>query len=228
MNIWIDKFIADRESNMFSFAASQNHARRKRIFAAAYSKTSVSQERTQYIIVSRAAKFVRFIESQVSGKDPGRKNNCPIVIRNVFRALQADIFTAFAFSDADGSRFLDNLKGGANTLEDLGMRDMDLFHDEHREKFFFWESEVPFKYIRHLIAPSGAKAHALAEQWIQEFINRCDAKSSLRTMNGDVDINSHMTDMGVYDRLFMYRDSRTGIPLSKSEKASEIMDHVGM
>ena len=227
MNIWIDKFIADREPNMFSFTANQDHAKRKRIFASAYSKTSISQERTQYIVQSRAAKVVRFIESQVSGKDLGGEDHCSIVIRNMFRALQADIFTAFAFSDADGSRFLDNLKGGANTLEDLGMRDMDLFHDEHREKFFFWESEVPFQYIRHLIASNSAKAHALAEQWIQKLIHKYDTKSSLHTTNGDVDFHSHMTNMSVYDRLLMYKDSRTGFQLSSSEKASEIMDHVG-
>jgi len=215
----------NRRPNMFSFTAGQAHAKRKRIFASAYSKTSITQNRVQNIIKSRVAKLVRFIETQTNTALRG--DGSPVVIRHMFRALQADVFTAFAFSESNGSKFLDNLKSGSNTMEDLGMEDMDLFHDERRDDFFFWESEIPFKYLSRFIARRGAKAHAAAQKWLYDFVSRHEAESLPRTKvkaaGGSVDAFSAT----VYGKLLMYRNPESGIPLSWAEKASEIMDHAG-
>lgn len=90
---------------MFSSTSSRAHSSRKRIFASAYSKTAITQDRVQDIITSRVAEFVSFVGRQTSSDETFHGVSGPIVIRNVFRALQVDISTAFAFADEAGTNF---------------------------------------------------------------------------------------------------------------------------
>jgi len=212
---------------MFSFASSRAHAERKRILASAYSKTAISQKRVQDLIKARTSKVTRFFEKQTSSDTTFHGNSGPVVIRNVFRALQSDVFTAFAFSDLDGTRYLDNLKKGPNTLEDLGMDDMDLFHDERRDKFFFWESESPFKYVGGLIGWDGPEAHERAQIWLSKLVRRHENRSSSDKFDRGSEKQMRMFNTGVYDKLLFWRSQGTGQPLDWKERASEIMDHAG-
>lgn len=151
---------------MFSFTSSQAHKQRRRIIAAAYSKSAASHHRVQAIIEARVAKLLTFIHNQSGNGEALASSTGPLVVRNLFRALQADIFTAFAFSEQEGTTFLDNLKAGPNTMEDLGMGMMDVCHDEKRDKYFFWESGKPFKYIAQLLDRNGQIAHTKAQTWL--------------------------------------------------------------
>lgn len=204
----------------------QAHAKRKRIFASAYSKTSIAQDRTQRLIKSRVSKLLSFIESQTNAVSSDEGGH-PVIVRHLFRALQADIFTAFAFSDVEGSAFLDNLKCGANTMEDLGMHDLDLFHDDRREEFFFWESERPFKYVGRFIARNALKTHARAERWLCDFVSRYESKLELADSLKLSDTGFKMFNGGIFDRLRSHRSPETGQGLQWRERASEVMDHVG-
>lgn len=211
---------------MFSIASTQAHTKRKRIFASAYSKTSISQDRTQNIIKSRTAKILKFIGQQTSTHPSYLGKTGPMIVRNVFRALQADIFTAFAFSETDGTNFLENLKAGPNTQEDLGMDMMDLFHDDRRESFFFWESETPFKHFSRFITPNGVAAHIRGQRWLGEIISRYETREKMKYVDGDEQQLGNF-EYGTYKKLLLWRNSETGEPLDWNERASEIMDHMG-
>ena len=213
---------------MFSFGSSQAHAKRKRIIASAYSKTAISQPRIQDLIRSRTAKVVRFIETQTSNAETSHGSSGPIVVRNVFRALQSDIFTAFAFSDEDGTRYLHRLRTGPNTMEDLNMEDMNLLHDERRDEFFFWESEKPFKYIKYLVDRHGPKTHERAQRWLSELVSKHEERSTSSMSDRETKKPTRIFDSGLYDKLQLWRSQETGRSLDRKERASEIMDHAGL
>lgn len=214
------------KSNMFSITSTQAHAKRKRIFASAYSKSTISQHRAQNIIKSRTAKVLKFIGQQTSTNASSLGKSGPVIVRNVFRALQADIFTAFAFSETDGTKFLENLKTGPNTLENLDMDMMDLFHDDKRESFFFWESEIPIKYFSRFIKPNGLAAHIRGQRWLGEIISRYETINKTKDMEGDEQQLGRL-ECGTYKKLLRWRNPETGKPLDWNERASEIMDHMG-
>ena len=210
---------------MFSVVSTEAHAKRKRIFASAYSKTTICQYRAQNIIKSRTARIIKFFGQQTSaGASSGRSG--PIIVRNVFRALQADIFTAFAFSETEGTNFLENLKTGPNTQEDLGMDMMDLFHDDKRESFFFWESEKPFKYFCRFFKPNGRAAHIKGQRWLGDIISRYETRNKPKDAEGDKQQLGGF-ESGTYMKLLQWRNPETGKPLDWNERASEIMDHMG-
>lgn len=209
---------------MFSFGPAQAHAQRRRVLASAYSKTSISHSQVQNIIKTRTTTLLRFIAGQISN-EIGVSG--PLVVRNVFRALQADIFTAFAFSEKEGTSFLDRLRSGANTMEDLGMEMMDLCHDERRDTFLFWESEKPFKYIGRFVATNGPVAHTKAQRWLSGLIAKYEAnlQSDERAY---LDKPLSGFSYSPYRKMFVWRNSGTGRQLSWNERASEIMDHCGL
>lgn len=211
---------------MFSIASTHAHAKRKRIFASGYSKTTISQYRAQNIIKSRTVKILKFIGQQTSTNASSLGKSGPIIVRNVFRALQADIFTAFAFSETDGTNFLENLKTGPNTQEDLGMDMMDLFHDDKRDSFFFWESEKPFKYFSRFIKPNALATHIQGQRWLGEIISRYEMRNKLEDIEDD-EQQLKSFEFGIYKKLLMWRNPETGKPLDWNERASEIMDHMG-
>lgn len=212
---------------MFSFGSRQAHAKRRRVFATAYSKTSISHFEVQNIIKTRTATLLRFIEKQISNGNSSFGKSGPLVVRNMFRALQADIFTAFAFSEIDGTSFLDRLRSGANTMEDLGMEMMDLCHDERRDTFFFWESEIPFKYIGRFVATDGPVAHAKAQRWLSELIGNYEANLQSEE-TGYPDEPLYGSIYSPYRKMLAWRSPDTGRPLNWNERASEIMDHFGL
>ena len=212
---------------MFSMGPRQSHAKRRRIFASAYSKTSISHFHVQNIIKTRTATLLRFIDQQISTEDFSFGKSGPLVIRNMFRALQADIFTAFAFSEKDGTSFLERLKSGANTIEDLGMESMDLCHDEKRDPFFFWESETPFKHIGRFIVAEGPAIHAKAQRWLSGLMAKYESKLQAEEKNNPDEALSGF-NYSPYRKMLTWRNPDTGRPLSWVERASEIMDHCGL
>lgn len=211
---------------MFSLTSGPAHSKRKRIFASAYSKTSVSQDRVQNIIKTRVSKLLNFIDHHASGAKQSRGEGGPLVVRRIFRALQADIFTAFAFSNETGSTYLDRLTGGTYAMDDLCTSDMDLFHDDKREEYFFWESEKPFKYFAHLVFRNISRQHLKAQRWISDFVANFEAGLSAKSASLS-DKSIKRGDSGVYQKLLCYKDLKTGSPMTSAEKASEVMDHAG-
>ncbi|KAG7004303.1 cell division control protein 45 [Physcia stellaris] len=176
---WYDVFANFGEKNMFSFTSSQAHKQRRRIIAAAYSKPAVSHYRVQAIVEIRVAKLLNSVNNLSGNGEVLASSTRPLVVRNLFRALQADIFTAFAFSEQEGTTFLDDLKVGPNTMEDLGMGMMDLCHDEKRDMYFFWESEKPFKYIAQLLDRNGPIAHRKAQDWLAGLARKFEERVQL-------------------------------------------------
>ena len=140
----------------------------------------------------------------------------PVIIRNVTRALEADIYTAFAFSENEGTNYLANLRPGANTVDDTGMGQIDLFHDEKRDPYWFWESEAPslFRYVFPYVSRGGQSIHAKAEKWISDLMSHYE--EGMKT--------SKEAPESTYGKMFSWRDVETGKPLTRKERASEIMD----
>ncbi len=140
----------------------------------------------------------------------------PVVIRNVTRPLEADIYTAFAFSENQGTNFLDNLQSGANTVDDTGMEQIDLFHDEKRDPYWFWEAEAPtlFRNVFPFFWRGGQRIHIKAEKWISDLMSHYE----------DGVKSSNETPESTYGKMFAWKDVETGKPLSRKERASEIMD----
>jgi hypothetical protein len=153
---------------MFSFPSRRDHFNRKRIVAPAYSKSSISGARLQSIFQTRLQKLVSFLESQADGQ--------PLIVRNLFRVLGADIFTAFTFSETEGTHFLDRLRTGPNTMKQLDMDCLKLWQEDYRNSFFFFESQPEFKYFSHFFAPHGRPIHDRFEAWITEIIIRYEAQ----------------------------------------------------
>ena len=213
-----------REKNMFSFTSSQAHKQRRRIIAAAYSKPAVSHYRVQAIVEIRVAKLLKSVNNLSGNGEVLASSTRPLVVRNLFRALQADIFTAFAFSEQEGTTFLDDLRVGPNTMEDLGMGMMDLCHDEKRDMYFFWESEKPFKYIAQLLDRNGPIAHRKAQDWLAGLARKFEERVQLTIGPDHPRQNAGGFDQGVYSRLLRWKDD-TGRHLSFKERVSEIMDH---
>ena len=208
---------------MFSLTRAAEHKRRRRIFASAYSKSTISQDRVQGIIRNRTSRLVRFISTHVTPKSPLSGKKKPIVCRNIFRALQADIFTAFAFADETGTQYLENLGHGINSSQELGMDSMDLCHDEKRDPFFFWESEVPFKYLARFIGQHGPSLHINAHRWLVELVAKHENRSS--KPNTGNSLNNFAA--GTWDKLSSWQCRETGLPLEREECLSEILDHAG-
>jgi hypothetical protein len=181
----------------------------------------------QNIINTRVTKLVGFVGRQTSSDETSSGASGPVVVRNVLRALQADIFTAFAFADEAGTTFLDNVKKGPNTLEDLNMTAMDLFHDEKRDEFFFWESEKPFKFFASFLARNGLQSHETAQRWLMQLIRPYEAKARSKKSIQSSEKSIKHFNCSVYDMLLLYKNPKTGHPLDWTERASEIMDHAG-
>ena len=211
---------------MFSFASSQAHKQRRRVFAATYSKSGIAKQRVQNLLKARTAKLLHFIDHQSSSDGFSAGKTGPLVVRNLFRALQADIFTAFLFSEEEGTTFLDNLKVGPNTMEDLGMGMLDLCHDEKRDRYFFWESESPFKYIVHAIDRNAPIAHLKAQAWLAELAHKFEESERLAKRDNCAQEEMRYSDQGVYSKLLHWEDVN-GRPLSFEERASEVLDHIG-
>lgn len=211
---------------MFSFASSQAHKQRRRVIAAAYSKTTISHHRIQALFKARVAKLLNFLHHQSGNGETLPGSTGPLVVRNLFRALQADIFTAFAFSEQEGTTFLDNLKVGPNTMEDLGMVMMDLCHDERRDIYFFWESEKPFKDIAQLLDRNGPVAHTKAQAWLAGLAQKFEERVQPTMAHDYPQQNAGGFNQGVYGSLWRWKDD-TRTPLSFKERVSEMMDHTG-
>lgn len=196
----------------------------RRIFAATYSKSTMSQFRAQGIVTTRVAKLLEYIRQQRRSGPFSGDLGIPIVVREAFRALQADIFTALVFSEKEGTNFLEDLRPG---LKSESMDVMDFFHDDKREPFFFWESERPFKYFFRFIMPSGPAAQERAQRWLGEIISRYEMVNQAPADPEDYRQHLRSFDCGTYKKLLLWRNPDTGRPLDWNDRASEIMDHMG-
>ncbi|KAJ5146150.1 uncharacterized protein N7515_000714 [Penicillium bovifimosum] len=214
---WYEVFSNYGKNNMFSFTGNADHAARRRIFSSNYLKSNVSTPYIQQIIQSRVEKMIRFIDSAV---EEDTKKTQPMVVRNIYRAMQSDISTRFAFSDSYGTDWLDKLSGPVNQSKHTGMHVMDFFHQELREATFFWESEPPFLYVNQLLVPNGPPEQQNAQKWAAGLFRRFEA------MLDESSNRDELVRQGVYGKLYTYRDSE-GRPLSFEDRASEMLDHIG-
>lgn len=209
--------------NMFSFTSRTRHLARKRVFAPVYSRSSIHSSRVQHILKTRTTKLTRFLLHQTSASRTGKSGH--LIPRNFIRPLGTDIFTAFAFSDVEGTKFLDGLRTGANTMQDLGMDNWELWHEDKRDSFFFFESQPELKCFANLFAPHGRSIHARFEAWVEAVVEQYEARvSSYLKVESEEKENS---EYGVYWRLLTYKNPATRQHLSWQERASEIMDHMG-
>jgi hypothetical protein len=197
---------------MFSFPSRREHFNRKRIVAPAYLKSSISGPRMQSIIQPKLQKLISFLKSQADQ---------PLIVRNIFRALFTDVFTAFAFSEMEGTHFLERLRTGPNTMKQLGMDDLQLWHEDIRDSFFFFESQPGFKYVSHFFIPQSRPIHRRFEAWITEIINRYEARVEDKLQD------KSFSEPGIYWRLLARNNSATVENLGWRERASEIMDQMG-
>lgn len=212
---------------MFSSSDKHFHSKRRRIFASAYSKTAVCQPRTYNIIKKCTKKVANFLECATSDVQASMGLSRPIVMRNIFRALQSDLFTAFAFSEETGTRYLDGLDAGSNSLEELGMTEMDLLHDEKRDKVFCWESEAPLKYIGRLLGWDGPELHRKAQKWVLRIIQLHETSLQTKSVESNLHEALKPFESTVYENLRTCKDRQNGQDLTLEERASEIMDHAG-
>ena len=132
------------------------------------------------------------------------------------------MFTAFAFSDAEGTDFLNGLRAGANTMQELGMDAWELWHEDKRDSFFFFESQPGFKRFADWFAPHGRSVHARFEAWVVAIMKQYEGRMSACSMveSGEKEVS----EQSVYWRLLTYKSPQ---PLSWHDRASEIMDHMG-
>lgn len=107
------------------------------------------------------------------------------------------------------------------------MGEMDLFHDEKRDEFFFWESEKPFKYIGKILARNGLESHEMAQRWLMELVKPYEAKVQSREPVQSSEKSIKQFNGSVYEKSLLYKNPKTGNPLDWTERASEIMDHGG-
>ena len=213
---------------MFSFVSSQAHSKRRRIYATSYSKSSISQPNVQDIIKTRTSLLNRFIAQQTGSAGRPNRKSSPLVVRNLFRALQADIFTAFVFSESTGTNFLGNLTvGRANTAEQLGMGVIDLFHEDKRDGYFFWESESPFKFLAHLFGWDWPVAHESAESWVSSLMSAYESGVQALLQESSLEKKPPRANGSVYGKIMAWSHPETGSRLTWDERASEIMDHIG-
>ena len=212
---------------MFSSSDKHFHSKRRRIFAAAYSKTAVCQSRTYDVIKRCTNKVADFLECATTEVQASTDLSRPIVIRHIFRALQSDVFTAFAFSEEAGTHYLDGLSAGSDSLEELGMVDMDLLHDEKRDKIFCWESETPLKYVGRLLGWDGPGLHRKAQEWLLGIIQNFESSALAKSAESKHHEAMKPFQSTVYEKLRTYKDEENGQNLTLEERASEIMDHAG-
>ena len=213
---------SNRTPNMFSFSPCSDHLARKRIFASAYSRSSIHGPHVQRILRTRTEKLIHFLSNQLAAKSTGKSGH--LVPRNLIRPLGTDIFTAFAFSEAEGTKFLDELRAGANTMEELGMEIWELWHEDKRDSSFFFESQPEFKSFSNFLAPLGRRNHVRFEAWVVSVMKLYETRMSCLGLE---DEGRGDLERGIYWRLLTNTSSKARRQLSWRERASEIMDHMG-
>ena len=214
---------SNRTPNMFSFTPRSAHLARKRIFASVYSRSSIHSPRVQRILRTRTAKLIHFLSNQIATKSTRKSGH--LVPRNLIRPLGTDIFTAFAFSEAEGTTFLDELRAGPNTMEELGMDIWELWHEDKRDSSFFFESQPELKIFSDFLAPQGRRNHVRFEAWVVSVMKLYETRMS--SCLGVEDDGRGDLERGIYWRLLTNTSPKARHQLSWRERASEIMDHMG-
>ena len=201
--------IRDSTLNMFSFIPRSTHRARKRIFASVYSRSSIHSPHVQHVFKTRTQKLIQFLSSQTTAIPTGRSGH--LIPRNIFRALGTDIFTSFAFSDAEGTGYLDELRAGANSMQELGMDVWELWHEDKRDSFYFFESQPVLNYLSKFFAPDGQDIHERFEAGVESMMKQYEARVS--SCSKPESEGKEGGEQGVYWRLLTY-ESPTTQPLS--------------
>ena len=212
-------------SNMFSFQNRTEHTKRKRLIAPAYSKSSMCAPRVQGIIRKRVQKLVCFLDSQTASVSEDHRSDI-LIPRNIFRAMAVDIITAFALSESASTDFLDRLRNGPNTMREIGMDDFALWNQDERDECFFFESQPEFKPFLSFFAPEAQSMHARMEVNIARLIQIHKEEFSQSAAGGGK--VTAPGEQGPYSRLFRGKNPLSGESLGWHERASEILDHIGM
>ena len=110
-------------------------------------------------------------------------------------------------------------------MEELGMDIWELWHEDKRDSFFFFESQLELKRFTNFFAPNGRYIHVRFEAWVVSVMKQYEARVSLRSKVKNKEIEC--AEQGVYWRLLTHKSPITKQPLSWNERASEIMDHIG-
>lgn len=107
-------------------------------------------------------------------------------------------------------------------MQELGMDAWELWHEDKRDSFFFFESQPGFKRFADWFAPHGPSVHARFEASVVAIMKQYEARVStcLKVQSED----KEASEQSVYWRLLTYKSPQ---PLSLHERASEIMDHIG-
>ena len=199
---------------MFTFQSGKAHTVRRRTFAKDYSKSNVSGSHVQSIIQGKVTQLQCFLSGHSAAS-----RSVPLVARNIFRALQIDTVTAFAFSTNDGTNHLGRLSSQSNnTVDDLGLDPLESFYDERNQDFFFWEVEAPFRYFRQFFAKRGIEAQKKGEAWMNHMIARFESR--FRSCKSAAE-QRELVAKSVYGKLYQTQG------LTRDQIAGEILDHVG-
>lgn len=211
---------------MFTFQSAQDHQNRRRLYMKNYNRTAIFGTHCQHIIKSRSAKLVNFLLSQTS--DPTKSTTRPFLARSLCRALQLDVVTAFTFSDADGTRFLDRLDASLyNTVDEVGMDVIDLFYDERNGSYLFWEIEAPYKYFINFfskISRESKAAHARAEKWTSGLISRFEARYQNCKDGAE---QQRLVETSIYGKMLAFKSANGLGQIPWEQRAAEILDHIG-
>ncbi|MCJ1356842.1 MAG: hypothetical protein MMC33_006838 [Icmadophila ericetorum] len=222
---WYEAFMKWGQHIMFTFQSGQDHQNRRRIYMKNYNRTAIFGAHCQHIIRSRSTKLLNFLLNQTSKESPTTR---PFLARNLCRALQLDVVTAFTFSDTDGTKFLDRLDSSLyNTVEEVGLEVIDLFYDERNGSYLFWEIESPFKYLINFfskISRESKAAHRRAESWTSGLISQFEAR--YRNCKDETE-RQRLVESSIYGKMLIHQPSNGSEQLRWEKRAAEILDHVG-
>lgn len=101
----------------------------------------------------------------------------------------------------------------------------ELWHEDKRDSFFFFESQPELKRFTDIFAPHGRDIHVRFEAWVVSVMKQYEARVSSRSKVKNKEIEC--AEQGVYWRLLKHKSPITKQPLSWNERVSEIMDHIG-
>lgn len=110
-------------------------------------------------------------------------------------------------------------------MHEIGLDVWELWHEDKRDSFYFFESQPGLKVVSTLFAPRGREIHVRFEAWVLRVMKQYEARVSSCSKTESED--KEVLERGVYWRLLTYRNPMTKQPLSWYERASEIMDHMG-
>ena len=208
---------------MFSFQSRSEHARRNRLLAPAYSKSSICAPRAQSITRAKVQSLFHFLRSQTDD-NLNEHVTQTLIPRNIFRALAVHIITAFALSETLGTNCLCRLRPGPNTMQSIGLDEFSLWNQDERDDFSFFESQPECRLFLKFPAPRAEAAHWMMERHISRLVERYDKELSDGLTTSEV---KGPSQIGPYYCLSQSKTLFLRERLDRRQRASEILDHIG-